>query len=236
VVRAGRCPALDRKNARRNGAKRQRERQKCQVHDSFYPWNPQKVHDKVNVVSTLKFETTLPDGKTLSLYQGDLTDEKVDAIVNAANEGLSHGGGVAGAIVRKGGIEIQDESDRLGKIKTGQAVVTGAGRLPCRWVIHAVGPVWPGNRTPEQNDALLTSAVTQALERAHERECRSIAFPAISSGIFGFPKDRCARVLIEVLLGWNQPTPTELRLTIIDDITVGVFERELRSWFGAKEI
>jgi O-acetyl-ADP-ribose deacetylase (regulator of RNase III) len=187
-------------------------------------------------VSTLKFEAVLPDGKTLTLYQGDLTDEKVDAIVNAANEGLSHGGGVAGAIVRKGGAVIQDESDRLGRVKTGQAVVTGAGKLPCRWVIHAVGPVWPGNRTPEQNDALLTSAITQALERAEECGCQSVAFPAISSGIFGFPKDRCARVFLDAFLSWTGKTPTELRLTIIDDITVGVFERELQSRFDAKEI
>ncbi len=189
-------------------------------------------------MSTLKFETLLPGGKTLSLYQGDITDERVDAIVNAANEGLSHGGGVAGAIVRKGGIEIQDESDRLGKVKTGQAVVTGAGKLPCKWVIHAVGPVWPGNRTPEQSDALLFSAATQALERAHERNCESIAFPAISSGIFGFPKDRCARILTEALLLRADTPPTDLRFTIIDDITVEVFLRELLARFppSSKEI
>ena len=186
-------------------------------------------------MGTLKFMTALPGGKTLSLYQGDLTEERVDAIVNAANEGLVHGGGLAGAIIRKGGMEIQWESDRLGKVKTGQAVVTGAGKLPCKWVIHAVGPVWPGNRTPEQSDVLLSTAATEALDRAREKDCKSIAFTAISSGIFGCPKDRCARVLTDALVSWaaNNPgnAPNQLRFTIIDDETLGHFERELKARF-----
>lgn len=186
-------------------------------------------------MSTLKFMAALPGGKTLALYQGDLTEERVDAIVNAANEGLDHGGGLAGAIVRKGGMEIQYESDRLGKVKTGQAVVTGAGKLPCRWVIHAVGPVWPGNRTPEESEALLARAATEALERAREKGCKSIAFTAISSGIFGFPKDRCARVLTEALVSWAannaENAPNQLRFTIIDDETLVHFEQELKTRF-----
>jgi O-acetyl-ADP-ribose deacetylase len=186
-------------------------------------------------MAVLKFQTRLGE-KILSLYQGDLTEESVDAIVNAANEGLSHGGGLAGAIVRKGGMEIQYESDRLGKVKTGQAVVTGAGKLPCKWVIHAIGPVWPGNRTPEQSDALLTSATTQALDRAQELGCASVAFPGISSGIFGFPKDRCARVMVDTAVAWigaNQASSLrEIRFTLIDDPTVAVFQKEFESRFA----
>ncbi len=174
-----------------------------------------------------RFETILPSGHRLSLRQADLTDEDVDAIVNAANTGLAHGGGVAGAILRKGGQIIQDESDRVGRVPTGSAAITGAGKLRARFVIHAVGPVWRG-QTPEESDRLLASATTAALEIARERDLESIAFPAISSGIFGFPKDRCAEVMVEAVTAWAaahpDDNPRDLRFTIIDDITVNVFE------------
>lgn len=184
----------------------------------------------------LRFETTLLSGHTLSLRRGDITDEAVDAIVNAANVGLVHGGGVAGTIVRRGGQVIQDESDRLGKVPTGDAAITGAGRLPAKFVIHAVGPVWRGN-TPEKNDLLLASATTKALDIARERDFASIAFPAISSGIFGFPKHRCAKVMIEAVVNWAQAHPGEnprdVRFTIIDEPTVAFFEAEMERRFGA---
>ena len=108
-----------------------------------------------------RFETTLPTGHHLSLLKADITEQATEAIVNAANFGLDHGGGVAGAIVRKGGRSIQEESDRIGKVAIGSAAVTGAGSLPSKWVIHAVGPVWRGN-TPERNDQLLASATVAA--------------------------------------------------------------------------
>ena len=111
----------------------------------------------------------LAGNKTLTLKQSDLTEEDADAIVNAANDGLCHGGGIAGAIVKKGGQIIQDESDRIGRVRTGSAAITGAGKLKCKWVIHAVGPRWPGNRTPEENDQLLASAVSASLEIACAR-------------------------------------------------------------------
>ncbi len=171
-------------------------------------------------------ETVLPSGHILSLRHGDITGETVDAVVNAANEGLAHGGGVSGAIVRKGGCEIQDESDRVGRVPTGSAAITGAGKLPARFVIHAVGPVWRG-QTPEESDRLLRSAILACLEIARERGLQSIAFPAVSSGIFGFPKDRCARVLIQAVRDWagNHPgyVPRDLRLTIVDTPTVEHF-------------
>jgi putative ATPase len=182
----------------------------------------------------VRFRATLPTGHTLSLRQGDLTDEAVDAVVNAANNGLAHGGGVAGAIVRRGGQVIQDESDRIGKVATGGAAITGAGRLPCRFVIHAVGPVWRGH-TPDENDRLLASATVSALEIAREKGLTSIAFPAISSGIFGFPKDRCARVMVQAVRDWAdthpEDNPRDLRFTVIDDLTVNLFDDELRGVF-----
>lgn len=181
-----------------------------------------------------RFGTTLPTGHVLSLRHGDLTDEVVDALVNAANTGLVHGGGVAGAIVRKGGQIIQDESDRVGRVPIGRAALTGAGSLPARFVIHAVGPAWRG-QAPEESDQLLASATRSALEIARQRDVASIAFPAISSGIFGFPKERCARVMIKAVTNWAQEhpdaAPRDLRFTIIDEPTVVIFETALQAAF-----
>ncbi|MBI3362785.1 MAG: macro domain-containing protein [Chloroflexi bacterium] len=179
----------------------------------------------------------LPSGVTLSLYHGDLTEEHVDAVVNAANEHLAHGGGVAGAIVRKGGAGIQRESDEWvrahGPVRTGTAAITGAGKLPAKFVIHAVGPVWSGN--PERDDALLRGAVTSALTLAHERGLASIALPAISTGIFGFPKDRGAAVITQAILDFCEAKPDstlrDIRITLIDTPTVEVFKAEFdRRW------
>ena len=186
-------------------------------------------------MTVTRFETKLPSGHTLRLRKGDITDEAVDAIVNAANVGLSHGGGVAGAIVRKGGQVIQDESDRVGRVPTGGAAITGAGRLPAKFVIHAVGPVWGGGAA-EKLDTLLASATTASLEIARERGLASIAFPAISSGIFGFPKHRCAEVMIAAIVAWADAhpgsAPRDLRFTIIDEITVDFFAVEMERRFG----
>jgi O-acetyl-ADP-ribose deacetylase len=124
----------------------------------------------------------------------DITDAPVDAIVNAANESLQLGAGVAGAIRRRGGSTIQEECDRIAYCPVGQAVVTGGGDLPARWVIHAVGPVWRGGNTGE--DALLASAVRAALARADRVGAKSVALPAISTGVFGYPVERAARISI----------------------------------------
>lgn len=181
------------------------------------------------------FTTTLSTGHTLTLRHGDLTAEDVDAIVNAANTGLVHGGGVAGAIVRKGGPIIQQESDRIGRVKTGQAAITSAGKLPAKFVIHAVGPVW-GGKPPEESDRLLASAVTASLEIARTRNLASIAFSAISSGIFKYPKIRCAQVIIAALCDWAAAHPTDaprdLRITIIDEPTLNFFETEMKRILG----
>jgi O-acetyl-ADP-ribose deacetylase (regulator of RNase III) len=131
---------------------------------------------------------------TIELAQGDITALPVDAVVNAANEQLQLGAGVAGAIRKQGGPSIQEECDRLGGCATGSAVVTGAGNLPAKWVIHAVGPIWRGGA--EGEEMLLASAVRAALRRAEEVGARSVALPAISAGVYGFPLQRAAELSI----------------------------------------
>lgn len=167
-------------------------------------------------------------GAMIEVRHGDLTLEDTDAIVNAANSHLAHGGGVAGAIVRRGGRVIQDESDTWvrshGSVPTGQVAVTGAGKLACRYVIHAVGPVWQGGGHNE--DELLHSAVWNSLLKAHEMGLSSIAMPAISSGIFGFPKDRCAAILVGAAADFCAQHPQsslrEIRFTNFDESTVSI--------------
>lgn len=164
-------------------------------------------------------------GKTLRLIQGDITEREVDAIVNAANSHLQHGGGVAGAIVRKGGRVIQEESDRIGYTPVGTAVVTTAGKLPAKYVIHAVGP-----RMGEgDEDAKLQSAVRSALTLASNKGLKSISMPAISSGIFGFPKDRCAKILVSESVEFLKKEDTSLEVIefcVFDDETARHFKKE----------
>lgn len=183
------------------------------------------------------YERTTSAGQVVRVGQGDLTDEAVDAIVNAANEHLAHGGGVAGAIVRRGGYSIQEESNRWvqehGAVHTGTAAITGAGKLPAKWVIHAVGPVWR-NRGDEPE--LLASAVRCALEVAAERSLESISLPAISSGIFGFPKPLCAEVMWATVLDYLAAHPEgsvrEVNFCNLDRHTVGIFHVEAIRRFG----
>ena len=134
----------------------------------------------------------------LALIEGDITTLDVDAIVNAANERLAHGGGVAGAIVRKGGAVIQRESNAWvrehGPVPTGEAAITSGGSLPARYVIHAVGPVYDGTARSAQ---LLARAVRAALTMADEQQLASVALPAISTGIFGYPLREAAEVMVQ---------------------------------------
>jgi O-acetyl-ADP-ribose deacetylase (regulator of RNase III) len=130
----------------------------------------------------------------LELVRGDITRQDVDAIVNAANSALAPGGGVDGAIRRAGGPAITEATSRVGGCATGDAAATTAGDLPARFVIHAVGPVWRGGGTGEE--ALLASAHRRAIELADELGCHSIAFPAISTGIYGYPPELAAPVAI----------------------------------------
>jgi len=163
-------------------------------------------------------------GKSLELVEGDITMEEVDAIVNAANSYLKHGGGVAGAIVRKGGREIQAESDKIGYVPVGEAALTGAGKLPARYVIHAVGPQWGEG----DEDSKLENAVLSSLKLAAQENLRSLSLPAISSGIFGFPKERCAEIIIAAAANYLETHPQsslqEVRICLFDQPTVEAFK------------
>lgn len=164
--------------------------------------------------------------RTLRLVKGDLTERDVDAIVNAANTSLQHGGGVAGAIVKKGGRIIQDESDKIGYVPVGWAAATTAGNLPAKLVIHTVGP-----RMGEgDEDNKLKNAVQNSLELASEKFLVSVSMPAISSGIFGFPKDRCAAILVSESFKFLEKNPQStletVEFCIHDDLTLGYFKNE----------
>ena len=177
-------------------------------------------------------QTTFPSGQTLQLVQGDLTTETVDAIVNAANSQLQHGGGVAGAILRRGGYTIQEESDAWvrshGPVAHAEPAYTGAGHLPCKYVIHAVGPVWSqASQITGEADQKLAAAVTGSLRLANNLGLASIALPAISTGIFGFPKERAAGIIFAAIQGYLTQYPASsvklVRLTLFDQPTVEAF-------------
>jgi putative ATPase len=166
-------------------------------------------------------------GTTISVLRGDLTRQEVDAVVNAANEHLAHGGGLAAAIVRAGGHEIQEESDRWvagrGPLSPGTAAVTGAGRLPARFVIHVAGPRF---RAGQDNEGLLRLAVRAALDAAAAQGCRTVALPAISAGIFGYPLEDAAGVAATEAAAWARAHPgslTEIRLVGFDDAAAEAF-------------
>lgn len=175
------------------------------------------------IVQTHEF----PRGGKLHLVHGDLTEEHVDAIVNAANAHLQHGGGVAAAISHRGGAQIQAECNawvRLhGPVKHAEPAVTRAGGLPCRYVIHAVGPVWgEGDET-----AKLTQAIGGALRKAEELKLESLALPAISTGIFGFPRDLAAEITLQTIQEHFASQKTgglrHVRLVFIDLPTLQAF-------------
>jgi O-acetyl-ADP-ribose deacetylase (regulator of RNase III) len=169
---------------------------------------------------------------TLRLEIGDITRFKTDAIVNAANSGLRGGGGVDGAIHRAGGPAIMRELDairrHMGHCPTGSAVVTGAGRLRARWVIHAVGPVWSGGGRGEPER--LAACYRTSLALAEERGARRIAFPSISTGAYGYPVEEAARVAIATVaahLRRPENAITEATFVLFDPATHEAYRRAL---------
>jgi O-acetyl-ADP-ribose deacetylase (regulator of RNase III) len=181
-------------------------------------------------LNTLLVTRVLSTGQTVQIVQGDLTAEATDAIVNAANEHLSHGGGVAWAIVRRGGEIIQRESNewirKHGLVSQAHPAWTSGGNLPAKYVIHAVGPVWGEGHEDEK----LSAAVNGSLEVADELNLTSISFPAISTGIFGFPKDRAARIIfdsIEKYFSQHKSGITLIRLVLFDEPAIQAF---LEAW------
>lgn len=145
-------------------------------------------------------------GERIVIVQGDITREKVDAIVNAANETLLGGGGVDGAIHRAAGPKLVQECMKLGGCETGQAKITSGYNLPGRWVIHTVGPIWHGGRHGE--DELLASCYRSSLELAERQDVRTIAFPAISTGAYGFPFERAARIAVREVSAFLARNPS----------------------------
>ena len=173
-------------------------------------------------------ENKLPTGQTIQIVQGDITTEEVDAIVNAANEHLQHGGGVAWAIVKKGGSDIQHESNewirKHGPVSHAHPAWTSGGLLPAKYVIHTVGPIWENGKDNEEQK--LGQAVTGSLRVADELKCTSIAMPAISTGIFGFPKDRAAGIIISTIESYFENNTSGLQIVkmlLFDKPTIDVF-------------
>jgi O-acetyl-ADP-ribose deacetylase (regulator of RNase III) len=168
----------------------------------------------------------------ITIREGDLTEQEVDAIVNAANSALSGGGGVDGAIHRAGGPAIMEETQRRypDGCPTGSAVISGAGKLRAKYVIHAVGPVWRGGNAGEEQ--LLASAYRRSLELAAEHACRSVALPALSTGAYRYPLDAAARVAIntasDILVQLAQDSPLRLvRFVLFSADALEAFERAL---------
>ncbi len=163
----------------------------------------------------------------LEILLGDITLEKVDAIVNAANSHLAHGGGVAAAIARAGGSTIQMESDSWvkehGPVSHNKPAFTSGGKLPCKYVIHAVGPVWGEG----DEDRKLAESIVGSLDLAEHLKLFSISFPAISTGIFGFPKERAAMVILAAIKGYFEKQSASLlktiRIVLFDPDSLNVF-------------
>lgn len=169
----------------------------------------------------------------IKVVQGDLTAQPVAAIVNAANEDLQHGGGVAAAIADAGGPVIQRESDEWvaehGPIGPGRAAITSAGRLPARYVIHVVGPRY---RAGQDNEGLLRQAVTAALDAAAVSGCRTVALPAISAGIFAYPRADACQVIVAAARNWLDRRPgliSEIRLVAFDQEVADLFRKALEA-------
>jgi O-acetyl-ADP-ribose deacetylase (regulator of RNase III) len=177
-------------------------------------------------VSQVPSKRPLPSGVAIVLVQGDITRDDSDAVVNAANAQLMHGAGVAGAIARAGGPVIQAESDawlrQHGPVDHAHPAWTSGGKMPAKYVIHAVGPVWGEG----DEDRKLASAIEGSLAVADQLDLKSIAFPAISTGIFGFPKDRAARVILSAIAGYFAARASgvrRVRVVLFDEATLRAF-------------
>lgn len=178
-------------------------------------------------MNSILVEKKFASGQSLQIVQGDITIEEVDAIVNAANEQLAHGGGVAWAISKKGGPKIQEESDawvrKHGPVSHAHPAWTSGGTLPAKYVIHAVGPVWGDG----DEDKKLQDAVNGSLQVADELKCKSMSMPAISTGIFGFPKDRAAKIIFKAVTAYFEKNANsglkQVRIVLFDKTTIDAF-------------
>ncbi|HPF16334.1 MAG TPA: macro domain-containing protein [Thermotogota bacterium] len=165
----------------------------------------------------------------IEIVKGDITKENTEAIVNAANSALQHGGGVALAISSAAGKELRTECEQYisqhGEVPTGSAMITTGGNLKVKYVIHTVGPIWGSGNEDEK----LKNAIISCLEICEKHSLKSCSIPAISSGIYGFPKERCAKIFFQVLIGYFHEHPnsniTLIRLCNIDEKTCSIFEK-----------
>lgn len=168
---------------------------------------------------------------TLTLLQGDITKETTDAIVNAANPGLMGGGGVDGAIHRAGGGKILEECKKSratqGNLPTGKAVITTAGNLSAKYVIHTVGPIWHGGHQGEPE--LLRNAYLESLKIAVANNCRSVAFPSVSTGAYGYPKEKAAFIALEAVIDFlsKDVSIKEVRFVLFDAQTFATYNQAL---------
>ena len=175
-------------------------------------------------------------GRKLVLKKGDITEEEVDAIVNAANPYLRGGGGVDGAIHRKGGPSIMEECREIMRrrggrpLERGEAVITGGGKLKAKYVIHTAGPVWMGGDKGEPE--ALRRAYTESLKLASSRGLKTVSFPSISTGAYGYPVREAARVAIKAIIDFlkGEEAPEEVRLVLYDDETYRVYEEVLKEY------
>jgi len=161
----------------------------------------------------------------LELKKGDITEMETTAIVNPANKYLKHGGGVAKAIVEKGGEIIQKESDKIGFCPVGEAVITTGGKLKAKYVIHTVGPKWGEGKEKEK----LKKSVLSCLKLADKKKIKSLSLPAISTGIFGFPKEKAAKIILETISDYVLKEKTNLEKIIVclyDTPTFEIFKKE----------
>lgn len=190
------------------------------------------------VDSEKRFEVVLPSGTLVSVWKADLTEFPADAVVNAANDRLQHTGGLAGALSKAGGPQIQAESNKYisihGGLSTGDAVVTNPGLLPCKKIIHAVGPQvsFSSMSNLSKPKLLLKKAILSILARAKENNLKSVAIPAISSGLFGYPLPQCAETIVTTVKESceyrSESYPNEIYLVNNDEPTVKEMERACR--------
>ncbi|MFA6102041.1 MAG: O-acetyl-ADP-ribose deacetylase [Victivallaceae bacterium] len=161
----------------------------------------------------------------IKIIQGDITRQNVDAIVNAANCSLLGGGGVDGAIHRAAGPGLLEECRQAGGCRTGEAVITGAHKLPCRYVIHTPGPVWNGGNNNEEQ--LLKKCYLNCLRLASEKGLSTIAFPCISTGIYGFPAQKAAEIAFETVNAWQDEFPKTTIFVTFDDNAQNLYRKLL---------
>ena len=168
----------------------------------------------------------------LSLIKGDITDESTEAIGNAANSGLRGGGGVDGAIHRAGGPKIMEECRKVGGCPTGSAVITTGGNLKAKYVIHAVGPIYGGGTKGE--DKLLSGAYRKSLEIASEKGIKSIAFPSISTGVYGYPIREASKVALKTVIDYlkDHPEIGLVRFVLFSQKDLKVYEESLTGLKG----